>query len=246
MEKYVIVIPARFDSSRLPGKPLIDILGKPMIQWVYEKCLKVVSHDKVYIATDDIKIKRAVKGFGGKVLMTSKECLTGTDRVAEVSKKIKAEYYINIQGDEPVFNPDDIKVIINSIDKYNGDILNGYCLIKEKEDFFSSSTPKVVFRLDGRLLYMSRSPIPGNKNKFFNFGYRQVCVYAFPRKSLIDFTKKKSKTPFENEEDIEILRFLELGFDIRMIKLSDDSIPVDYASDIFKVIKKIENETTRF
>jgi len=245
MEKYILVIPARYDSKRLPGKPLIDILGKPMIQRVYEKCLEVVTHEHIYIATDDNRIKLVVEGFGAKVIMTSKECLTGTDRVAEVAQNIKAEYYINVQGDEPLFNPNDIQKVINSIDRYNGEIINGYCDILKKTEFYSLSTPKVVFRIDGRLLYMSRSPIPGNKNNSFNYGYRQVCVYAFPAKSLQEFKKKTSKTPIEKEEDIEILRFLELGFEVRMLKLSDYSIPVDNPSDINKVIKKIKNETTR-
>ena len=127
MEKYILVIPARYDSKRLPGKPLIDILGKPMIQRVYEKCLEVVTHEHIYIATDDNRIKLVVEGFGAKVIMTSKECLTGTDRVAEVAQNIKAEYYINVQGDEPLFNPNDIQKVINSIDRYNGEIINGYC-----------------------------------------------------------------------------------------------------------------------
>ena len=245
MVKYILVIPARYDSKRLPGKPLIDILGKPMIQRVYEKCLEAVSHEHIYIATDDSRIKLVVEGFGAKVIMTSKKCLTGTDRVAEVAQKINAEYYINVQGDEPLFNPNDIKEVINSIDRYSGEIINGYCPILEKADFYSLSTPKVVYRIDGRLLYMSRSPIPGNKNNSFTYGYRQVCIYAFPAKSLQEFKKQTAKTPIEKEEDIEILRFLELGFEVRMLQLSDYSIPVDNPSDITKVIEKIENETAR-
>jgi 3-deoxy-manno-octulosonate cytidylyltransferase (CMP-KDO synthetase) len=243
MKKYVVVIPSRYESKRLPGKPLIDILGKPMIQRVYERCLKAVDNKHIYIATDDNRIKLVAENFGANVIMTSTDCMTGTDRVAEFSQHIKAEYYINVQGDEPVFNPKDITEVVKSIDKFNGEIINGFCQINNENDFYSLSIPKVVFRPDGRLMYMSRSPIPGNKVNLFNFGFRQVCIYAFPQHSLIEFTKQSFKTPLEGEEDIEILRFLELGFDVRMLKLSNDSISVDHKEDITKVIKKIKNES---
>ena len=243
MKKYVIVIPARYKSTRLPGKPLIDILGKPMIQRVYEKCLEAVDNQEIYIATDDNRIKQVAEKFGANVIMTSTNCITGTDRVAQVSQHIKAEYYINVQGDEPVFNPKDILEVVKSIDIFKGDIINGYCQIFEESDFYNTSIPKVVFRPDGRLMYMSRSSIPGNKSNSFNIGFRQVCIYAYPIDSLKSLIKHSSKTPFESEEDIEVLRFLELGFDIRMLKLSNDSISVDVKEDISKVINRLKNET---
>lgn len=245
MKKYILVIPARYESKRFPGKPLIDILGKSMIQRVYEICLQAVTNEAIYIATDDNRIKFLAEGFGANVIMTSSNCLTGTDRVAEVAQQVKAEYYINVQGDEPVFNPQDIINVLQNIDQFKGEIINGYCDIEKEDDFLSLSIPKVVFRLDGRLLYMSRNPIPGSKNNKFNYGYRQVCIYAFPSNSLVEFVKKNSKTPLEEQEDIEILRFLELGFEIRMLKLSNNSISVDNPIDIDKVIEKINNESTR-
>tara|TARA_B110000114_G_scaffold176208_1_gene206594 strand:- start:7057 stop:7797 length:741 start_codon:yes stop_codon:yes gene_type:complete len=246
MRKYILVIPARYESSRFPGKPLTDILGKPMIQWVYERCLKAVKNEFIYIATDDSRIKLICENFGANVVMTSKDCLTGTDRVSEVASKIQAEYYINVQGDEPLFNPLDITTVIENINLYKGEIINGYCDIESEDDFLSLSIPKVVFRPDKRLLYMSRNSIPGNKKNKFNFGFRQVCIYAFPSISLTKFRKQTNKTPLEGEEDIEILRFLELGFEVRMLKLSNDSIAVDNPIDVNKVIKKIKNETRKF
>ena len=246
MKKYIVVIPARYESVRLPGKPLINILGKTMIQRVYERCLQVIPNELIYIATDDQRIQEVAEKFGANVVMTSKDCKTGTDRVAEVSQKVLADYYINVQGDEPVFNPDDILDTIAAIDQFNGEVINGYCQIKELDNFLSLSIPKVVFRPDGRLMYMSRKSIPGNKRDKFNYGFRQVCIYAFPHNLLMSFKNSKSKTPLEQEEDIEILRFLELGFDVRMIELSDDSISVDHKEDIIKVIKKIKDETSRF
>lgn len=242
MKDYILVIPARYQSSRLPGKPLIDLKGKSMILRTYEKCLEVVPKDKVFVATDDERIYNHCISNSINVLMTSNECLTGTDRVAEVAKIIPAEYYINVQGDEPLFNPDDILKVLGCIKDNDGKIINGYSSINREEDYFSTSIPKVVFRPDGRLLYMSRSPIPGNKNAEFIRGNRQVCVYAFPKNALEEFSSQTIKTPLENEEDIEIIRFLELGYEIFMIELSNDSIAVDNPHDVEKVLKRLSNE----
>ena len=115
---YIVVIPARYDSTRLPGKPLVDIAGKTMIQRVYEQCIKAVKANLVYVATDDDRIRSACESFGAQVVMTSSKCLTGTDRVAEVSRKIDARYYINVQGDEPLFNPADIKLLVDQLNFY--------------------------------------------------------------------------------------------------------------------------------
>lgn len=242
MQDYLLVIPARYQSSRLPGKPLIDLNGKSMILRTYEKCLEVVQKEKVIVATDDERIYNHCLSNSMNVLMTSDSCLTGTDRVAEVAKIISAEYYINVQGDEPLFNPADILKILDCLKNNKGKIINGYCSINNKEDFFSTSIPKVVFRPDGRLLYMSRSPIPGNKNGLFIKGNRQVCVYAFPKDALEKFSFQVNKTVLEKEEDIEIIRFLELGYEIFMIELSDNSIAVDNPEDVEKVLKRLSNE----
>jgi 3-deoxy-manno-octulosonate cytidylyltransferase (CMP-KDO synthetase) len=242
MQDYLIVIPARYQSSRLPGKPLIDLMGKSMILRTYEKCIEVVPKENVIVATDDIRIYDHCLSHSMAALMTSTSCLTGTDRVAEVAQVVKAEYYINVQGDEPLFNSNDILKVLESIKSNKGKIINGYCSIKSREDFCSISIPKVVFRPDGRLLYMSRSPIPGNKNADFVKGNRQVCVYAFPKEALENFSKQKIKTTLENEEDIEILRFLEMGYEVFMIELSDDSIAVDNPSDVEKVLNRLRNE----
>jgi 3-deoxy-manno-octulosonate cytidylyltransferase (CMP-KDO synthetase) len=118
-------------------------------------------------------------------------------------------------------------------------IINGYCEIKDEETFFSSSTPKVVFDKNQKLLYMSRAGIPSNKDSQFSFGYRQVCIYSFPKQSLEAFSSIDEKTHFEAEEDIEILRFLEMGFDVQMVKMSSDSIPVDNPEDIKLVEERL-------
>ena len=132
---YIVVIPARYKSSRLEGKPLIDLNGVPMIIRTYRQCLKAVSANKIYIATDSNLIEKVCVKEGAQVIMTSSECLTGTDRVAEVSEKIKADTYINVQGDEPLFNPEDLKLLISEIKKYPKEIITGYCEINDEKDY---------------------------------------------------------------------------------------------------------------
>ena len=235
MQDYVIVIPARYESTRLPGKPLLDICGKSMLQRTYDQCLKAVNRNKVYVATDDVRIQNHCEQLKIQVVMTSQDCFTGTDRVAEFAKKIPAKSYINVQGDEPLMNPDDILETIDAVTKHPNEIVNGYAPITSEEDYRSSSIPKVVYRPDGRLLYMSRSSIPGNKIHKFNKSWRQICVYGFPAKALEHFASCKRKTSLEDQEDIEILRFLELGYEVRMIPLSADSIAVDLPEDLNRV-----------
>jgi 3-deoxy-manno-octulosonate cytidylyltransferase (CMP-KDO synthetase) len=232
---YCVIIPARYQSTRLPGKPLIDFCGIPMVVRTYQQCVKACPAEKVYVATDDERIREVCEVNGVQVIMTSSSCLTGTDRIAECANYIKADVFINVQGDEPLFNPSDLELLISNVEKYPGEILNGYCEIKEESLFKSGSIPKAVFRPDGRLLYMSRAPIPSNKEQGFEKAWRQVCAYAFPKEALKDFSSVASKTTLENIEDIEILRFLELGWEVRMLELSSDSVAVDTPEDIQRV-----------
>ena len=236
---FIVVIPARFKSSRLKGKPLIDLHGIPMIIRTYRQCLKVFPAKLVYIATDNNKIKKVCEKEKAKVIMTSSKCLTGTDRVAEVSKKISAKTYINVQGDEPIFNPTDLRLLLKEIKKYPDEIITGYCEIDNSLAHKDPNIPKVVVRPDGRLLYASRAPIPSNKILKFVKGWRQVCVYAFPRKTLRTFSSVKKKTELEKIEDIEYLRFLELGLEVRAVKMSKNSMAVDTPHDVKLVKKKI-------
>lgn len=234
---FIIVIPARFQSKRLPGKPLIDINGLPMIVRTFNQCNKVVSRSNIIVATDDKRIKKLCLDRNIKVIMTSKKCLTGTDRVAEVAKKIKKSFYINVQGDEPICNPKDLKKLIMTAKKYPNHIINGYTEIKDNKLYYSKNVPKVVFRKDGRLLYLSRAPIPSNKNFTFIKAWRQVCIYSFPYYALKIFSSIKNKTQLEQIEDIELIRFLELGYEVKMIKMSNNSISIDTKEDIIKIIK---------
>tara|TARA_Y200000002_G_scaffold150646_1_gene124511 strand:+ start:78 stop:809 length:732 start_codon:yes stop_codon:yes gene_type:complete len=232
--KFIVVIPARYKSKRLPGKPLAKIGGLPMIVRTYNQCRKVVRKDNIIVATDSVKIKKVCDEYKINSIITSSKCLTGTDRVAEVAKKINCSFYINVQGDEPFFNPYDLKKLINIAKKKPNEIINGYAEIKDKKLFFSSSIPKVVFDRKEYLLYMSRGPIPSNKKFVFKKAWRQICAYSFPKKALSDFTKIKNKTPIESLEDIEILRFLEQGYRVKMIKMSNKSLAVDNNEDLEK------------
>ena len=240
MHDFLLVIPARYKSKRLPGKPLINLKGIPMIVRTYNQCKKVVDHSKILVATDDKKILNLCKKNNINVMMTSNKCLTGTDRVAEVAKKIKKKFYINVQGDEPICNPEDIKKIISSAKKYPNKVINGFTEIKDKNMFNSPHIPKVIFRKDGNLIYMSRAPIPSNKKKSFTKGWRQVCIYSFPYKSLKVFSNLKKKTTLERIEDLELNRFIEIGHEVKMIEMSNRSVAVDTMDDLKKVIKLIK------
>jgi 3-deoxy-manno-octulosonate cytidylyltransferase (CMP-KDO synthetase) len=203
-----------------------------MIIRTYRQCLKAVARERIVIATDDERIARVCRGVDARVVMTSPACLTGTDRVAEVARIIPADMYVNVQGDEPVFDPDDIKALIAAADGGRDHVINGYCAISDVARFRSGSTPKVVIRPDGRLLYMSRGPIPTSKVGRFIRAWRQVCAYAFSPDALEAFSASGYKTPLEEIEDIEILRFLELGWDVRMIEMGQSSIAVDTPEDV--------------
>lgn len=211
-----------------------------MIQRTYERCCMAVEPGIVYVATDSGEIYEHCKSLGMQVVMTSENCLTGTDRIAEVANKLDADYYINVQGDEPLINPDDIKGVIEHTATSDGGIINGYAAIEEVAEFRSLTIPKVVFRNDGRLLYMSRSPVPGNKCDEFNIAYKQICIYAYPKQALQAFANEGIKTKLESIEDIEILRFLEIGYEVKMVKLKGDSIAVDTSEDVDKVVKRLK------
>lgn len=239
MKNFLLVIPARYKSKRLNGKPLLKIKGIPMLIRTYNQCTKAVDPSNILVATDHKKIFNLCKNNNIKVLMTSKKCMTGTDRIAEVARKIKKKFYINVQGDEPLCNPKDIKKIIFYANKYPDKIINGYTEIKDKKMFNSQHIPKVIFKLNGDLIYMSRASIPSNKKKSFIKAWRQVCIYSFPNKSLKAFSKLKKKTPLEHIEDLELNRFIEIGYTVKMIKMSDKSLAVDTPYDLKRVRKMI-------
>ena len=236
--KILIVIPARFKSSRLPGKPLKKINGKELIIRVLEACKPLINKNiKMVVATDNKKIFDLVNYFKFQALMTSKGCLTGTDRVAEVAKKINSKIYINVQGDEPLVNPRDIKKIISQKIKYPNHIICGFAKIRNFENPASKNIPKVVMNKNNELVYISRALVPSSKKKSKIQFYKQVCIYAFNKTELTKFSSMKKKSALEKLEDIEILRFFDLGIKIKMVKLSSKTLAVDVKSDIKKLEK---------
>ena len=241
-----IIIPARYGSSRYKGKPLVKLLGREMILRVADICSKVVKKDKLFIATDDNRIAKKVSENGFNFIMTSKKCLTGTDRVAEVSKKISPDIYINVQGDEPTIRPNDIKKIIKSKIKFPNHVICGYDKIHKFENPFSLNLPKIVVNKKNELVYISRLAIPGSKKKIKKKKYlKQVCIYAFNKKELKKFNSGNQKGKLEEIEDIEILRFIENNIKIKMVKLNSNSVAVDEKKDVKKaekiLIKSLKN-----
>lgn len=236
-----LVIPARFESTRLPGKPLIDLCGVPMIVRTYRQCLKANGFDSIVVATDDIRVQKVCHAHSVPVLMTSQDCLTGTDRVAECALTLAADTYVNVQGDEPVFDPNDVSRLCAAARELPNMVLNGYTALRGENEFRDPSIPKAVIREDGRLLYMSRASIPTTKKHSFVRGWRQVCAYAFPYSALVEFANRRAKTVLEEVEDIEILRFLEIGWDVKMIELSGESHAVDRPEDVIIVTQLIQD-----
>ena len=229
-------IPARLESTRLPKKLLIDIQGKSIIERTYSQALKAIKDKhKIVIATDSEILKDHCDKFGARTILTSKKCLTGTDRIAEVSEKINAEQYINLQGDEPIFPSNQLKNFITNVVKDKSKVYTAITAIKNEKDFRNYSIPKMVFSNSNRLLYSSRAPIPGDKKNLFHKAYKHICVYAFNKKHLTYFKNEKQKTKFEFLEDLEINRFLELDISVKCIELIHGGKAVDTKADLEEV-----------
>ena len=242
-KKAVGIIPARYSSSRYPGKPLVKLLGKPMIIWVAELSAKALGKNNVYIATDDFRIFDTAEEHGFNAIMTPDDLLTGTDRVAYAAMTINADIYINIQGDEPTLDPSLILQAIECKVSNPNYIINLMSKLNEDEDPHNINIPKVIVNSINDMVYMSRMAIPGfkemkNSPKYF---LKQVCVYAFSKTDLKKFLNFKGKSYLEHCEDIEILRFLDLGIPVKMLKVSGSIYAVDRPEDV-QLVEKVLNE----
>lgn len=231
------MIPARHASTRFPGKPLVPLLGKPMILWVAELSAKAVGAKHVYVATEDERIANVVGEAGFNALMTSSEALTGTDRLAEAARMVDYDIYVNVQGDEPLVEPADILRCIEVKRENPECIVNGFCRIGSEEDPESVNIPKVVMTEAGRMLYMSRCALPGFKDaKNAPPHYlKQVCIYGFTREELDAYAGFGRKSAIEHCEDIEIMRFAELGRAVTMYECQPGSLAVDVPEDVARV-----------
>lgn len=234
------VIPARMKSTRFPGKPLAKIWGKEMILLTYERILSAgINKENIVVAIDTDKDLMNLMIANDIKYEIINDAVTGTDRVAEVARRIEARYYINLQGDEPLMPVENILEMARfNFSNYNAVI--GYSRIKSINTQNSPKVPKLVFSPTNRLLYISRSPIPGSKSDInSNLGFKQVCIYGFERQVLLKYYKNK-KTPLEEIEDIEILRLLEYDVDVKCIEVKDSGISVDYREDIEYIEKNYE------
>jgi 3-deoxy-D-manno-octulosonate cytidylyltransferase len=232
------VIPARYGSTRLPGKPLIELDGKPMIQHVYERASEAELLDYLIVATDDERIVKAVEAVGGTAMMTDPDHPTGTDRAAEVADKVGADYTINIQGDEPLVDPDVIDAIVNALRENPPQVATPISPIEDETLLDDENTVKVVTDTNERALYFSRSKIPSGGET--GTAYKHIGLYGFKTELLLNYIKMESL--LESAEDLEQLRLLENGYEIQTVKTDYDSKEVNVESDIPVVEKRIQQE----
>lgn len=239
--KIIGVIPARYKSSRFEGKPLCIIKNIPMIKRTYNQAKKSKLLNKLVVATDNDLIKTYCESEKIPVIMTSEECMTGTDRIVEVSKTEHFDLYVNIQGDEPVIDERSINEVVSEFKKYRDKYIayNLYKSINDKDEIHSDTIIKVIVNKDDELMYMSRQGVPFNKSNKKAIYKKQVCVYGFTKKALQVFSSL-NKTVNEQYEDIEILRFLDMGYKVKMKETRVNSIAVDIPTDVKKVEKFLD------
>ena len=238
----VCVIPARYSSTRLPGKPLADIAGKPMIQHVYERAVLAERPRQVIVATDHQLVYETVKNFGGQVILTSPDHLTGTDRLAEVADQFPdVDLIINVQGDEPLIPPAIIDQLAAAFDGQQDLQMATLMTEMDETEYYSSGAVKVVTDLQGYALYFSRSIVPFPRNDTGVPIYKHIGIYAYRRDFLLTYAKLRP-TPLEMTESLEQLRALEHGYRIKVLKTNFKSIGVDTPEDLEKVNRLLTNK----
>jgi 3-deoxy-manno-octulosonate cytidylyltransferase (CMP-KDO synthetase) len=247
----IAVIPARYGSTRFPGKALVLIKDKPMIQWVYERAKQSTLIDRVIVATDDDRIRGVVESFGGEAIMTSPAHATGTDRIAEVAQKVECGLVVNVQGDEPLIRPEMIDQAIRPLADDPSIPMGTLCKkIAQHEEAFDPNVVKVVFDRNGFALYFSRAPIPWDRDHWSGINsftgltltapmYKHVGLYVFRREFLLHYAKMH-QTPLESAEKLEQLRVLEHGHRIRIAVTEHESFGVDIPDDLSKILKRLE------
>jgi 3-deoxy-manno-octulosonate cytidylyltransferase (CMP-KDO synthetase) len=246
MTKVVGIIPARYGSTRLPGKPLAEIGGKPMIEHVYASAAKAKILDRLIVATDDRRIEAAVKLFGGEVMMTSPDHPSGTDRLAEVARKIEAEWLVNVQGDLPFIHAATITRAVAPLKEHRSIPMGTVCTaIFDKAELHNPNVVKVVKDRAGYALYFTRAPIPYARDGGVDpsgkkisarrarplLGYRHLGLYVYRRDFLLKFARLRP-TALERIESLEQLRALENGYRIFVAEVDERSVEVDTAEDL--------------
>jgi 3-deoxy-manno-octulosonate cytidylyltransferase (CMP-KDO synthetase) len=232
----VAVIPARFASTRFPGKPLADIDGRPMIEHVYRRAAASSAVSQVMVATDDVRIATAVTAFGGQVRLTSPDHLSGTDRLAEVAASLNCDVVVNVQGDEPLLDPRAITEAVAPFKDPSISMTTLYRRIEDPADLTNPNVVKVVVDRAGFALYFSRSPIPYLRDPRGGWPplYRHIGLYAYRRTTLLVLASL-DPTPLERAESLEQLRALEHGIRIKTVQTAYDSMGVDTPEDLEQV-----------
>ena len=233
--KVIGMIPARLAATRLPNKPLIDIAGKPMIQWVYERASQAELIDEVIVATPDEEIRQCVESFGGKVSMTSHEHRSGTDRLEEAARRLEADIIVNIQGDEPLLDPSAIDMLVRAmLDDSSVPMGSMMCPLKDDHEASDPAVVKVVTDNQGYALYFSRSVIPYPRDPQAAQARKHIGIYAYRWYFLLSFAAL-DPTPLEKAESLEQLRALENGYQIKMVETCFSPTSVDTPEDLERV-----------
>lgn len=241
MKETAIIIPARYGSSRLEGKPLLEACGKPIIQWVWEKGGKCKGIDRVIVATDDERIFNACKNFGAEVEMTSTSHKSGSDRIAEVaSRHPEIGYIINVQGDEPLIEPANIELVRKGVvEDDSADISTLVREIKDENEVNNPNLVKCVFDLNGYAMYFSRSKIPYERNTGKSKFYGHLGIYGYKKESLFKMTKLP-QAPYEMTESLEQLRALQNGMKIRVSIVENVPVGIDTIEDFNRFKAMVE------
>jgi 3-deoxy-manno-octulosonate cytidylyltransferase (CMP-KDO synthetase) len=247
----VVIIPARYGSTRLPGKPLVPLAGKPIIQHVYERCQKAGRITRVVVATDDKRIVDVVESFGGQAIFTSSECRTGTDRVAEAARSLRSDVIVNVQGDEPLIHPSAIDRVVKLMEEdREAEVGTLMRRTTDLDEVLSPHAVKVVSDRRCRALYFSRSPIPCVRDRQMNRQtvidypfYIHLGIYAYRYTFLMSYTTLSS-TPLEECEQLEQLRALEHGYRIAIAETAYRSIGIDTLHDLVRAEEMLEQEPT--
>jgi 3-deoxy-manno-octulosonate cytidylyltransferase (CMP-KDO synthetase) len=241
--EVVIVIPARYGSTRLPGKPLVSLAGKPMIQHVYERAKMAESAHRVIVATDDERIVQAVESFGGVARMTRPDHRTGTERVAEVAAHEKGDVFANVQGDEPLLDPVAVDTAVDALlEEPAAGIATVATLIKTAADIMDPNVVKTVLDFDNNGLYFSRAPIPWVRDTASKIQVRHLKhlgLYVFQREALLEYPTLP-QGELERIEQLEQLRWLENGWKIRVAEVEHDAVSVDVPDDVARVEKLLQ------
>jgi 3-deoxy-manno-octulosonate cytidylyltransferase (CMP-KDO synthetase) len=241
--KVVVVIPARYGATRLPGKPLVQLAGKPMIQRVYERAKLARTATRVIVATDDERVRKAVADFGGEARMTRADHRTGTERVAEVAAHEAGDVFVNVQGDEPLLDPVAVDTAVEAlVEEPTAGVATVATPIKTPADIMDPNVVKTVLDFDGNALYFSRAPIPWVRDTHAHTVVRHLKhlgLYVFQRDALLDYPTLP-QGELERIEQLEQLRWMENGVKIRVAEVEHDAVSVDVPEDVARVEKLLQ------